>query len=399
MFGVTPQGYVRKTYEDWLNDLQSKARTVDYFGPDQDLSDADPIGVAVKIKAYAYDEIDQVLEDLYYALYPDTAEGVSLDRVMKIGGEVRRGQQEATVPLRFTGAPGSVIPADSICSTAQGLQFKTLSSGEIAVDTIDIPGQCLTSGKAGIVPAGSITTLVNPIPGVTSVTNPEPSRGGRDQATDVEAKYDYKNKKTGSGAAIASILRSLYALKGVNFAFVFPNERETVDEEGRPPHSSEVVIDGGDSAEIAEVLFRHYVGLQYFGSVEKVVYAENGQAFTMAWNNPVNKDIFIDIAITTNLNWRPANIVLIKSAVIQFIGGLDTIAQGDTTIYNEYPGIGSGHDIHSHEIERVIDVPGVVDVVVSVSFTSPVVAGNRYLDLLARERPYTDNEKVTINVV
>jgi hypothetical protein len=399
MFGVTPQGFVRKTYNDWLLEFQAKARTADYFGPDQDLSDADPIGIELKLRAIAYDEVYQVLEDLYYSLYPDTAEGVSLDRVIGIGGETRRPQQSATVPLRFAGSAGSQILADAICRTSQGLQFKTLSSGQIPVDTIDIPAQCLTLGKTGIVPAAAITTLVNPIPGVTGVTNPEASRGGRDQATDVETKYDYKNKKTGSGAAIASLLRALYALDGVNFAYAFLNESDAVDAEGRPAHSTELVIDGGDSEKIADVLFEHYVGLQFWGTTEKIVAAENGQEFIMGWSNPVNKDIYIDITITTNENWRAANLVLIQTAVIQLIGGLDTIAQGGTTIYNEYIGLGVGHDIYSHEIERVINVPGVVDVVVSVGFSLPVAAGTRFLDLLSRERPYTDNSKVNINVV
>jgi hypothetical protein len=399
MFGVTPQGYVRKKYQDWLADLQTKARTSQFFGSDQDLSDVDPVGIVIKLMSYALDQQEQKAEDTYYALYPDTAEGVSLDRVIHIGGETRRPQQHATVVLRFFGSPDSPIGVDEIVATSQGLQFKTISTGIVAVDHVDIVAQCVTPGKIGIVPAGSITTMVTSITGITSVTNPEASRSGRDQASDVEAKYDYKTAKTGSGASIASLIRSLNLLNGVNFAFVNANEKDVTDEEGRPAHSIEVVIDGGNSTEIANVLWKHYVGLQYLGSNSVQITAENGQPFEMRWNVPADKAVYVDIVITAGTGWKAANLVLIKSAVIKYIGGIDTIIQGGVIIQNEYQGIGTGKDIHSHKIEAMIDVPGAKDVTASLSFSSPVTSGTRYLHCLAKDRPYTDNAKVNISVV
>jgi len=399
MFGVTPQGYIRKTYQDWLTDLQTKARTIDFYGSDQDLSDSDPIGIGIKLMSYALDQQDQKAEDTYYALYPDTAEGVSLDRVIKIGGEERQGQQHATVVLRFFGALGSVVDVNKIGATSQDLSFKTIATGSIVNDHVDVVAQCETPGKVGIVPAGSITTLVTPIPGITSVTNIEPSRSGRDKASDVETKHAYKNAKTGSCASIASMIRSLSSLKGVNSVFVYANEKEVVDAEGRPPHSREIVIDGGDSVEIADVLWKHHVGLEYLGTNEVIITADNGQRFDVKWNNPINKSAYIDIVITSDSNWKAANLVLIKTAVIKYIGGIDTISQGGVIVPNEYPGLGNGQDLHSHLIEGVINFPGIVDVVASLGFSTPVISGTRFLDFLARERPYTDNSKVNISVI
>jgi len=93
----------------------------------------------------------------------------------------------AVVTLRFSrssAAPESyLIPAGTRAQTPSGVRFATTQDTSIAPgDTFtDVPAQAVEPGSAGNVPAGSVTELVDLIPGVEAVTNPQPAVGGRDQ--------------------------------------------------------------------------------------------------------------------------------------------------------------------------------------------------------------------------
>jgi len=392
MFGITESGYVRKNYSAWIADLQTKARSVEFFGPEQDLSDADPIGISLKLFAYALEQQDQRIEDSYYSLYPATASGVSLDRAMSIGGVERRYQESATVTLTFTGIDASIITVNSIAETSQGIRFRTLESGVIDGTTVSVLAQCETPGSSGLVPANSITNLITPISGVDSVTNMTASSGGNDQATDPEARTEYVQSKTGSAASVPGLYQALMSLEGVNSVYVALNESETVDSEGRPPHSREIVVDGGRESDIAQTLWQYHVGLYYVGVNEYIVTAENGQLFVMRWNNPQPKQVYVVISISVDATWNATSISALKDAVIAFVGGLDSENV-------EHHGLPPGSAVKSHEIESVISARGITDVSVSIGFSDTVVPGTRILSCTAKERSRTSSDKVVVNVI
>jgi acyl-coenzyme A thioesterase PaaI-like protein len=128
-------------------------------------------------------EITTVYQEInlaYLGGFIDTATGQALDQVVSILGVVRRGNDFATGLLTFLPNPaitGNItIPQGTEAGTATAsatfvtTDMATLQAGQAR---IDIPVQATDAfrGPAGVVAAGAITTLTQPIAGIASVTN------------------------------------------------------------------------------------------------------------------------------------------------------------------------------------------------------------------------------------
>ena len=230
-YGVTDRGFIRKGYEVLLDENQQKAREV--FGPDVDLSLNSPVGAFVALLSWDHAGREERSEQNYYAAYLSSAEGVSLDRVARIGGGSRDGVQSASAELLFNGTPGATVPATTECETSQGLVFATVQDL-----TLDENGEgtvfarCLTAGPVGIVPDDSITTIKTPIAGIDTVTNPADSIGGRLSETDPDFKERYASESEGGGSSVDAIEEAVERLEGVVLASGFANRSNATDLNG-----------------------------------------------------------------------------------------------------------------------------------------------------------------------
>lgn len=114
-----------------------------------------------------------------------TARGEDLDEAARENhGMQRNTATYEEVNLLFTGLPYTNINrtigvyADDITFMVSG-ESVIPASGSILVNAV-----CTEKGSGHSVPAGVLTNLLSKYPGVTSVTNPEPSFGGYDQESD-----------------------------------------------------------------------------------------------------------------------------------------------------------------------------------------------------------------------
>ena len=108
-YGVTSAGFVRKPYNVILNDNEDKAR--DLFGEDIDISINSPVGLFVQLLSWQSNLIWQEMEKTYYANWLDTAEGVNLEKIVALGGLVRKEPQKAIIQDQvFFGDQGTEIP-------------------------------------------------------------------------------------------------------------------------------------------------------------------------------------------------------------------------------------------------------------------------------------------------
>ena len=108
--------------------------------------------------------------------------------------------------VTVTGTAGIVISAGTVfCTpatdTGPSIEFISLEDVRIGEDgTAGIPVEAVESGTGSNVAANTVTMMQRPSKYVTSVTNPEPIRGGTEQEND-DDYYDriaaeYKNSKT-----------------------------------------------------------------------------------------------------------------------------------------------------------------------------------------------------------
>lgn len=76
---LTEQGYHRPTYDEILESKEQLARTL--FGEDIETSEQTPLGKFIRIGAYDLSKAYEDIENVYYARFPNTASGISLDRL------------------------------------------------------------------------------------------------------------------------------------------------------------------------------------------------------------------------------------------------------------------------------------------------------------------------------
>jgi phage-related baseplate assembly protein len=155
------------------------------------LADGDPVRIwiyAQALRIYAlYQLIDQAAK--YNLLKYST--GDYLDNLAALVGITRAAAEAATVTIRFTlsAARSSAVGIDAgtRVSPDGSIFFATNEYAEIPAGSlcIDVTAQCQETGTVGNgYVAGQITTLVDPIRYVASVTNTTESQGGADEEND-----------------------------------------------------------------------------------------------------------------------------------------------------------------------------------------------------------------------
>jgi uncharacterized phage protein gp47/JayE len=84
VFGLTPEGFTPKTFEEIKADVENDLRST--FGQNIDLSPQTVFGQTVGIFSQKQAELWALAFDIYANAYPDSASGASLDRVCSLTG-------------------------------------------------------------------------------------------------------------------------------------------------------------------------------------------------------------------------------------------------------------------------------------------------------------------------
>ena len=87
----------------------------------------------------------------------------------------------------------------------------------------------------------------------------------------------------------------------ISSAVAFENDTDLTDSEGRPPHSIEVVADGGDEAAIAQqILLYKAAGIQTFSKEVVDVPTSFGTTVAVRFNRPVPVYVWIKVSVVKN---------------------------------------------------------------------------------------------------
>lgn len=138
-------------------------------------------------------------------------------------------------------------------------------------------------------PYNIVTRMINNITGFTAVTNLLEPTYGRKRETDIELRQSYIAKSAlRSNTMIESIIAELLNnVEDVESASGYENDMDVTDERGLPPHSIEIIVEGGDNTAIAKAIFRRKAGgIQTHGSVVVNVPGEYGDTIPVRFNRP-----------------------------------------------------------------------------------------------------------------
>lgn len=179
-----------------------------------------------------------------------------------------------------------------------------------------------------LLPEGVIKNIIKADAGLLSVVNLCTYIAGRDEETDEEFRKSYADKIFNRSSMMLESIRSaiLMNVQGVISVAPYENPSHEWDEYGRPPHSIEIVVDGGDSTEIAQqILEKKAGGINTFGDTAVVLAGAYDEDITIRFSRPAKIYVWFRIGITLSKTEAiPPNYVdLIREVILENMNSLD----------------------------------------------------------------------------
>ena len=386
-YGVTPRGFVPKPFSVILEELKLLAKQE--FGDDIDLSENSRFLRFIEIIAKREDELWQLAEKIYYSAFIDFATGQSLDNIAALVGYKRIPARRATGTVVFSrSTPATsdiIIPAGTRVATSDGsVIFQTtdaviLQTGQTQVEA---PIEAVEPGSHGNVAANTITKIVDPISGIESVNNPNPTEGGRNAETDEEFRYRIKTTIQSLGkATLDAIKAAVMRVEGVKAVKIEENDtmNDYTAEGGLPPKSFRVFVWGGDDQAIAQAIFdAKPAGIRPYGSVSAIAYDIDGNPHIIYFERPTEIPIYVDVTVVTSSNVTEQQI---KDVVKDYF---DSLGVGDDVVYSKL-------------LAKIVEIEGVEDAILKIGKTSPP-DGTSNIEIADNEVAITDDTKITVTI-
>lgn len=180
----------------------------------------------------------------------------------------------------------------------------------------------------------ALNEIVTAVSGWRGVFNPYPADTGAAQENDI----DFRARRLLSVSFAAqstydAIVAKLSALEEVDEAQVFVNNDTTTDSNGIPPQHIYAIVKGGQTADIAQVLYENVAaGIGQYGTVTYSILGDSGQSFIQKFDRPVETPLFliVDIVNTGDLPVSVENDI--KTNLINYFAATQRI--GGDLIYS-----------------------------------------------------------------
>lgn len=417
-YGVTDKGFNIKRLDTIMEEIHTDL--TEAFGFDTRLTKPSFLDTLITTFSYQISDLWETAQDNYYAKYPATATGVSLDNAVQYGGIRRAANKRTSYRLHCTGDDGTYVREEAIVATNTSPEVRLknadefeitrdafnrvsikVASAEVGVYSVTINGSQysfsssdgveedviaglakaitddgytitaenntltiedktisrsnvlilsdnLTTSSVTVIatflteeygkitlPYGIVTKMVNNVTGFTAVTNLLEPTYGRKQESDIELRQSYIAKSAlRSNTMIESIVGELLNnIENVESASGYENDTDYVDSRGLPPHSIEIIVEGGDNTEIAQAILRRKAGgIQTYGSIEVGVPGVYGDTIPVRFNRPDYLYTWLKVVLHGDKSQLPTNyasltIQALISDGAEFMAGTNLLTQ------------------------------------------------------------------------
>lgn len=260
----------------------------------------------------AFNAVDIIVAASQNSIYSVTINGNQYSYSSSNGdeGEIVQGLKTAITDKQYTVSveEGNVL---RIVDTVKTRSNTLVLSDNLTTSKVTTIVQFLTEDYGKItLPYGIVTKMVNNITGFDSVTNLLEPTYGRKAETDIELRQSYIAKSAlRSNTMIDSIVAELLNnIANVESASGYENDNDYTDERGLPPHSVEIIVEGGDNSEIAQAILRRKAGgIQTYGKVVVDVPGEYGDSIPVRFNRPEYLYTWMKLVLHGNSGKLPTN--------------------------------------------------------------------------------------------
>ena len=383
-YGISTEGFKRKRLDFLLEELNAEVKAI--FGDNFNVSPESPDGQINGVISESNANLWEIAEEAYNAFNPSAATGATLSNLVQLNGISRLQATSSRAQLSLTGTAGTLIPAGSLVSTSDtGDQFSTES--DITLDGGGNGSVFASAVETGPITAlsGTLTEIDTPITGWSTVTNSADATVGTDEESDVELRSRRERSVARDAQAIVDgIYAAVANIDGVTQAVVFENDTDSVDSNGLPPHSFQVIIVGGDDQEIGDAIWlKKPAGILAFGSTTVQVDDSQGYSHDISFSRPITVDIYVEVTLNIFSDYPANGDDLIKQAIVDYANG-DLIANrdfslGEDVIYTRlYTPINSvqGHEITDLKIDIVSPPTGTSNISIAATEISNFLVAN-----------------------
>lgn len=302
-------------YEDVLGFVQDAMRTI--YGADIYLENDSQDGQMAAIWAKSLHDANSAFVQTYNAFSPSTAQGVGLSSVVKINGISRHVATNSSVDLVINGDVGAQI-INGIATDPSRNRWLLPPLVTIGLSGVITVGATAATVGATRAAANTITEILTPTRGWVTVNNPADAIVG----APVESDAELRQRQAVSTALPAisteeGLYGAIFGITGVQKLKIYSNDDNVTDVNGIPSHSIGIVVQGGETQQIAQMLLlKKGQGVGTAGTtVSTIVDAYGIPHFIRFWRTS-GVAVTIDITIKPLAGYVTATGEAIKAAVL-----------------------------------------------------------------------------------
>ena len=250
---INENGLLIDEFSTIYNRLADKFKLI--YGQDINLEQNSPDGQLLGIITNEIYDLQTLILHIYNSFDPDLAQGVELNKLLKLIAQARRASTKSIVDITIVANANVTLPADYT------IIDENKNEWVINAETTLIAGTNIVSFNAvnfGAIEASAntINDVVTVFPEITSVNNPLPAEIGRDEESDVLLRKRRNNLlSVNSNSTIAGIYSKLFLLDTVTDAVIYENATDTYDAaKDLTAHTLWCIIDGGPIDEITKII-------------------------------------------------------------------------------------------------------------------------------------------------
>lgn len=231
----------------------------------------------------------------------------------------------------------------------------------------------------------TLNVIETPVSGWDATVNTADAVVGQNEESDADFKTRRIQQIAQAGAATPNaVFADVRNVTDVTAVVVFYNNLAITDLDGRPPHSIDIVVEGGDEDDIAEAIFDTVgAGITFVGDITKTVKDDQNFDQTIKFSRPTPVEIWVEMDLTTDENFPEDGLDLAEAAILDYASELQI---GDDVVVH-----GSAPSLEC----SVNEIPGIVDIAIRVGKTSsPTLDDN--IEIEPREVSEFDSARITV---
>jgi hypothetical protein len=392
---ITDTGSILPDTSTVLTEVQNAWKAA--YGSDLVVTSDTPQGVMIAMETEARITFLQNNADLANQFNPNYSGGIYVDAICALTGIERTKQTYSSVDIDMTGESGSLVPTSVTVEDDNGFLWSPVTATILTTGTVTTEFKCKTPGAIAA-PAGSITQIMNGVPGLETVNNPDDAILGATTQGDMPLKLYRKDTIAANGSqtgpAVTSGLYLTANVRSVKYRENFYNTVRVVDGVTMQPKTIYVCVDGGTDDDIAATLTdKKGAGCGYSNGTGTPVSVEytaeySGQVFEILFDRPIEIPILIKVTVKV-LSPSGDTVQVIKDAIMNYVNGLD----------NGQPGFKVGESVSSFELSGAISraAPGLY--IVKVETTKEAVINYSTDEILIAIYQLATTDEDSISVV